>query len=544
MGSLSQYWKKRDFRATSEPRGKVARAGKSLAFVIQKHAARSLHYDFRLELDGTLKSWAVPKGPSLDPKVRRMAVHVEDHPLSYGDFEGVIPEGQYGAGTVIVWDRGTWEPVGDALAGYKAGKLKFDLHGEKLNGRWNLVRMRGRSERQDPWLLIKERDDEARAAADYDVVDELPDSVISKRKRAGTPAKAAKKAKKAKKRSNGAPPPRGAIPAGAVKARLPLTFSPQLATLVQEAPAGEGWIYEMKFDGYRVLARVEGEDVRLFTRNGNDWSARMPRLRDEVRALGLASAWIDGEVVVLDDHGRPSFQKLQNAFDARSTQGLVYFVFDLPHFGGHDLTRVPLIERRRVLEDALASGASPHVRFSEHFDAPGRELLATACKQGLEGLIGKVADAPYVSRRTTAWIKLKCTRRQEFVIAGYTDPRGSRNAFGSLLLGIHDREGRLVYAGNVGTGFDEARLATLKTKLDALATDKSPFHAPPRGVKGHWVRPQLVAEVAFTEWTDDGRVRHPVFHGLRTDKEPRAITREPVRKPRPARTRSAPRRGR
>ena len=515
-GSLAQYRKKRDFAITAEPRGTIARPGKALAFVIQKHAARSLHYDFRLELDGTLKSWAVPKGPSLDPRVRPMAVHVEDHPLSYGDFEGVIPEGQYGAGTVIVWDRGTWEPVGDARAGYKAGKLKFDLHGEKLNGRWNLVRMRGRAERQDPWLLIKERDDEARDAADYDIVEELPDSVIPKRKRAGTP----------------------------VKARLPLTFSPQLATLVQEVPAGEGWIYEMKFDGYRVLARIDGEDVRLFTRNGNDWSAKMPRLRDEVRALGLASAWIDGEVVVLDDHGRPSFQKLQNAFDARSTQGLVYFVFDLPHFGGYDLTRVPLVERRRMLEAALAGADSPHVRFSEHFDAPGRELLATACKQGLEGLIGKQADSAYVSRRTTAWIKLKCTRRQEFVIAGFTDPRGSRKAFGSLLLGIHDREGRLAYAGNVGTGFDEARLAMLKTKLDALATDKSPFHAPPRGLKGHWVRPQLVAEVAFTEWTDEGRIRHPVFHGLRTDKEPRAITREPVRKPPPARTRSAPRRAR
>ena len=528
-GNLSQYWKKRDFGVTSEPRGEVARTGKALSFVIQKHAASRLHYDFRLELGGTLKSWAVPKGPSLDPKVRRMAVHVEDHPLSYASFEGVIPKGQYGAGTVIVWDRGTWEPVGDPQAGYKAGKLKFDMHGEKRRGRWNLVRMHGREgERQEPWLLIKENDEEARPAAEYDVVEELPDSVLKGTARgAKRPAKRAA-SKKPKSKVAPATPDLDSIPKQAVKARLPLALAPQLATLVDAPPKGEGWLYEVKFDGYRVLARIEGDDVRLFTRNGNDWTARMPVLHRELRKLGLASAWLDGEVVVLDPKGNPSFQLLQNAFDSSKTSNMVFFVFDLPHFGGYDLTRVPLVERRKVLEAALASAATPHVRYSETFEGPVEELLEGACRKGLEGLIGKRADAPYSSGRSTAWVKVKCSRRQEFVIAGYTDPKGSRTGFGSLLLGVHDENGELVYAGNVGTGFDQAGLASLYAKLEDLATDKMPFASRPKGVKAHWVRPRLVAEVAFSEWTSDGRVRHPVFHGLRTDKEPRAITREPV----------------
>jgi bifunctional non-homologous end joining protein LigD len=523
-GSLSTYRKKRDFGVTSEPRGEVARTGESLSFVIQKHAASRLHYDFRLELDGTLKSWAVPKGPSLDPKVRRMAVHVEDHPLSYGGFEGVIPKGQYGAGTVIVWDRGTWVPLEEPRAGYRKGKLKFELDGEKLRGRWTLVRMHGREgERQEPWLLIKENDEEARPAAEYDIVEELPDSVLKKtRKRATKTRKPAPKPRAAKKSD---------APAGAVPAKLPLALAPQLAVLVDEPPAGTGWVYEIKFDGYRILARIDGDDVRLFTRNGNDWTSRMPALADAVRELGLASGWLDGEIVVLDPHGNPSFQALQNAFDSAKTRDIVYFVFDLPHFGGYDLTRVPLAERRRLLEAALPARQAGPVRFSETFDAPVKDLLEGACKKGLEGLIGKRADAAYSSRRAPTWIKLKCTRRQEFVVAGYTDPKGSRTGFGSLLLGIHDQDGELVYAGNVGTGFDQRGLDALTAKLRALDTDRSPFAAVPRGVKGHWVRPKLVAEVSFTEWTGEGRIRHPVFHGLRTDKPPEAISREKAAKP-------------
>ncbi|HUP31058.1 MAG TPA: DNA ligase D [Usitatibacter sp.] len=532
-GSLSAYWKKRDFGVTSEPKGEVTRAGKALSFVIQKHAASRLHYDFRLELDGTLVSWAVPKGPSFDPKVRRMAVHVEDHPLSYASFEGVIPKGQYGAGTVIVWDRGTWQPVGDPRAGYKAGKLKFDMHGEKLRGRWNLVRMHGHEgERQEPWLLIKENDEEARPASEYDVTEAEPDSVI-------TAGKKKEKAKAAKKK-NAAPAAgrkvvapdastaaivRGPIP-GAKKLKLPLSLFPQLATLVDEPPKDDGWIYEVKFDGYRVLARIDGDDVRLFTRNGNNWTSKMQSLADEIRGLGIESGWLDGEIVVLNAKGNPDFQALQGAFDSARTRDIVYFAFDLPHYGGYDLTRAPLVERRKLLESLFEKNPSDRVRYSKAFDAPVEQLLEGACKQGLEGLIGKRANGPYASSRSASWIKLKCTRRQEFVIGGFSDPKGSRVGFGSLLLGVHDAAGNLVYAGNVGTGFDDKLLKSLFTKLKTLETEKDPFHGRPRDVKGHWVRPKLVAEIAFTEWTSEGRIRHPVFHGLRTDKDPQAITRE------------------
>jgi len=515
--SLSPYRKKRDFAVTSEPKGEVAAPGKRLSFVIQKHAATRLHYDLRLELDGTLKSWAVPKGPSLDPSVRRMAVHVEDHPLSYADFEGTIPPGQYGAGTVIVWDRGEWAPVGDPRAGYRQGRLKFDLHGEKLHGRWNLVRIRNRAdERQEPWLLIKENDEDARPATEYDIVEAFPDSVLAgagRRRARRAPAKKAARATNAKSSAKG------------VAAKLPLFLAPQLATLVDDAPEGGEWIYEVKFDGYRIVARVEGSEVRLFTRNGNDWTSRLRPLAEEIGRLGIASAWIDGEIVVLNESGQPSFQLLQRAFDKSNARDVVYFAFDLPYLDGRDLRRLPLVERRALLEKALGKAAA-HVRFSEAFTGPVKPLLDAACREGLEGLIAKRADAPYTSTRSTSWAKVKCRQRQEFVVVGHTDPKGSRTGFGSLLLGVHDEEsGTLRYAGNVGTGFDEALLRSIKAKLEALATDKPPI-AVPRGVKGHWVRPKLVAEVAFTEWTDDGRIRHPVFQGLRADKEPETVKRE------------------
>ena len=517
-GSLSTYWKKRNFGVTSEPKGEVASSGKQLSFVIQKHAATRLHYDFRLELEGTLKSWAVPKGPSYDPKVRRYAVQTEDHPMSYAGFEGIIPKGEYGAGTVIVWDRGTWTPVGDPVEGYRKGKLKFDIAGEKMRGRWNLVRMAGRGEeRQPPWLLIKEDDEEARPASEYDVVEAMPESVISG------------KMQKKKKAAKGEKKPSG-LPEAAVKAQMPLFLSPQLATLVEEPPAGD-WIYELKFDGYRIVARIDGDDVRLFTRNGNDWTVRLKALRDELKTLKLPSAWIDGEIVMLNAKGNPDFQALQNAFDNSKTKDIIFFAFDLPYFDGYDLTRVPLVERRALLEAIFKDVESDKLRFSETVEAPVEQLLESACERGLEGLIGKKPSAPYASTRSLSWIKLKCTRRQEFVVAGYTDPKGSRHGFGSLLLGVHDEARRLVYAGSVGTGFDEKLLRSIHGKLQALETAKDPFHDRPRDVKGHWVRPKMIAEVTFTEWTGDGRIRHPVFHALRTDKDPQAIVREqPVKK--------------
>ncbi len=525
--NLQRYRQKRDFRVTTEPQGGEA-AGEALSFVIQKHAARRLHYDFRLELDGALKSWAVPKGPSLDPSDKRMAVHVEDHPLDYGGFEGVIPEGQYGAGTVIVWDRGTWQPVGDPHAGYKEGKLKFDLHGEKLHGRWTLVRMHGRAgEKQEPWLLIKERDEAARPAAEYSVIDELPDSVLAARGK----AKAKKAAQPAREKTAAKTPARKsaasfALPAQVAKAKLPLTLAPMLATLVDDVPKTGEWIYEIKFDGYRLLARMDDSDVRLFTRNGHDWTSRLKSLAKAIGALEIESGWLDGEIVVQDERGAPDFQALQNAFESARPQDIVYYAFDLPYFNGYDLRNAPLRERRALLRQILEARPHERVRFSEDFAGAPQDLLRNMCEMRLEGLIGKKADSAYASRRSPAWIKLKCKQRQEFVIGGYTDPQGSRIGLGSLLLGVYDENGDLKYAGNVGTGFNDKLLQSLTAKLEALRTTDVPFHQLPKGIKGHWVKPKLVAEVSFGDWTREGRIRHSVFHGLRTDKPAKVITQE------------------
>ena len=528
---LQPYRRKRNFAVTTEPQGGQG-GGETLVFVVQKHAASHLHYDFRLELGGTLLSWAVPKGPSLDPHDKRMAVHVEDHPLDYANFEGVIPPGQYGAGTVIVWDRGTWLPTGDPHEGCKAGKLKFELRGDKLGGHWTLVRMRGKgSERQEPWLLIKEQDAAARPAAEFNVVEALPDSVLS--------GKAAAKATKTAKASQApaakrkAKPRAVASPAGK-KAALPLTLAPQLATLVDAVPREGDWIYEIKFDGYRLLARVDGPAVRLFTRNGHDWTAKLKSLARAIGGLGLRSGWLDGEIVVqgaASQGGLPDFQALQNAFDRSRTDDIVYYLFDLPYCDGRDLRALPLRARRELLRQALdaAPKPSPRLRFSEDFAVSGGDLLHTACQLRMEGLIGKRAEAPYASGRSTAWIKLKCTQRQEFVVAGYTDPQGSRVGLGSLLLGVHDTAGKLRYAGNVGSGFSQQSLAALQRKLQTLASKTRLFDAAdglPAGKAVHWVKPKLVAEVSFAAWTREGRVRHAVFHGLRSDKPPRAITQD------------------
>jgi len=506
---LQRYREKRDFRITGEPSGQRASKRElpavERAFVVQKHAARRLHYDFRLELDGALKSWAVPKGPSLDPDAKRMAVHVEDHPLEYGSFEGTIPPKQYGAGTVIVWDHGTWIAEGDPSEGYRDGKLKFELRGEKLRGRWTLVRMHGHAdERQEPWLLIKERDAFARPERDYSVVDALPDSAL-------------------------AAPDRSAPPPQAREAALPESLDPQLATLVGTVPASGAWSWEMKFDGYRLLARVDGSDVRLLTRNGHDWTQRMPSLARAIGELRLPGGWLDGEIVVADADGVPDFQQLQNAFDSARTDDIVYYAFDMPFCCGYDLRQVPLRERRALLQEWLAAHPSERLRFSEDFSAAPGELLRSACELGMEGLIGKRIDSTYVSGRSTSWIKLKCTNRQEFVVGGYTEPQGARNAFGALLLGVHDDEETLRYVGKVGSGFDEKRLQELHAQLTERETAASPFAQRVRERGAHWVRPELVAEVSFTQWTSEGRIRHPVFHGLRVDKPAMQIRRENAR---------------
>ncbi|WDU65148.1 DNA ligase D [Pseudomonas poae] len=508
---LSEYNRKRDFEITAEPAGS-APAGKrrasALSFVIQKHDARNLHYDFRLELGGVLLSWAVPKGPSLDPSQKRLAVHVEDHPLSYGSFEGSIPAGQYGAGEVIVWDRGIWQPHDDPRKAYAAGKLKFTLVGEKLSGDWALVRTRLKgSGDKEQWLLIKEKDPQARPAADYDIVQAQPKSVLSD-------ASVGKPRAKPKKAS----------------AALPERFTPQLATLVDRAPEGN-WQYEIKFDGYRMLARVRDGEVRLFTRNGHDWTERLPRQAKALRALKLKDSWLDGEVVSLNGDGLPDFQALQNAFDIGRSLDIVYYLFDAPFLDGSDQRQAPVEERRAALKAALSGSRSKLLRYSEAFNANQRDIFESACDLALEGVIGKRLGSPYVSSRSTDWIKLKCRLRQEFVIVGYTRPQGSRSGFGALLLAVNDDSG-LVYAGRVGTGFDQAALKNIYAQLTPLERKASPLAKPltstqARGV--HWVEPSLVGEVQFAEWTREGVVRQAAFVGMRTDKPAAQIIHEQPR---------------
>ncbi|MFJ2358292.1 DNA ligase D [Pseudomonas fluorescens] len=531
--NLDDYNRMRDFSATSEPaavkrRGRSKASDHALQFCIQKHDASHLHYDFRLELDGALKSWAVPKGPSLDPKVKRLAVHVEDHPLDYATFEGSIPEGHYGAGDVIVWDRGVWIPLEDPTKAYAKGKLKFELQGEKLSGIWNLVRthMPGKKEN---WFLIKHQDSAARPQDDYDVLSAEPDSVLSERTLISKPRLAAEQAKPVKK---SAAKPRKAASGtltGARKAKLPAQLKPELATLVDSAPEGQ-WSYEIKFDGYRIMARIDHDQVQLFTRNGHDWTHKLPQQAQALAELGLESAWLDGEVVVTNERGVPDFQALQNAFEAGRSASIMYYLFDMPYLNGVDLREVPVEERRAALSTVLGGHEQPLLRFSEAFDETADALLNSACQMQMEGLIGKRLGSPYVSRRSSDWIKLKCKHRQEFVVVGYTDPKGSRSAFGALLLGLHDRDsGELRYAGKVGTGFNETTLKSILAQLKPLQVKKAAVVNPPSGfeAKGvHWLKPNLLAEVAFAEMTKDGSVRHAVFHGLRNDKPAKAITEE------------------
>ena len=525
---LKRYKEKRNFGVTPEPEEGGASAPGVLQFVVQKHWATRLHYDFRIELDGAMKSWAVPKGPSYDTHDKRMAVHVEDHPISYNQFEGEIPPRQYGAGKVIIWDKGSWTPIGDPRKGYRAGRLKFELHGYKLRGKWTLVRMHGKADdKQDAWLLIKEHDEYARPAAEFSVVDQFPDSVAQMPMPAAA-VSAPAEAPAAPARKRGGKASASGMPADAVKAALPAKLSPLLATLVDGPPPDpENWFYEIKFDGYRLLARIDAKGgVQLLTRNGHDWSGRMPQLVRAIERMKLAPGWLDGEIVVLNESGGTDFQALQNAFDSENTRNIVYFLFDLPYYGGFDLTGVPLVERRGLLQ-ALLAKAPPEIRFSEIFDAPPEDIVASACKIGLEGVIGKRKNSTYASRRSPDWIKLKCSQRQEFVIGGYTDPKGSRVGIGALLIGVHDDKGDLVYAGAVGAGFNGRTLADMLERLKPLGIDKRPFKNPTENDRrAHWVKPVLLAEVTFSEWTKDGHVRHPVFHSVRSDKPAKAIVRE------------------
>jgi len=535
--ALEEYRRKRDFRKTPEPAGVAApheKTGAGLSFVIQKHAARRLHYDFRLELDGVLKSWAVPKGPSLDPGEKRLAVHVEDHPLDYGAFEGVIPEGEYGGGTVLLWDRGTWIPLDpDPEAAYRKGSLKFILNGQKLHGKWALVRMGGKAanERRENWLLIKERDDAALPQSGDSVVTDNPLSVTTGRS-LDTIASDRDWVWHSNREDNEKPPIRSVplerLP-GARKGPMPESIKPQLAALSDKAPEGDEWLHEIKYDGYRLLARIEDGTVRLITRGGLDWTAKFSELAHSLRELPLDSALIDGELVHLEPEGTTSFSGLQDAISSGKTGALNFFAFDLLYRDGWILTDAALEDRKTALAEIISPQAQGILRYSDHQIDRGPAFLRQARSFKLEGIVSKRRTDPYRPGRTRSWLKVKCRNREEFVIIGFTDPVGSREGFGALLVGYYDPQGKLRYAGRVGTGFDAAQLIELRKRLESLARADPP--APlPKGVsrKGvHWIEPQLVAEVEFAAWTADAILRQASFQGLREDKDARDVVYDP-----------------
>jgi bifunctional non-homologous end joining protein LigD len=556
MPSLAKYQLKRDFQRTQEPRGSTSkstrqlpRRGQALSFVVQKHDARNLHYDFRLELDGVLLSWAVPKGPSRDPGVKRLAMEVEAHPIEYGGFEGTIPKGEYGGGTVMIWDRGTWSCKGDPHQALAKGHLSFTLSGKKLKGAWHLVRSKRLADEQQGsqagkgWLLFKSRDEHARD--NDELLRDDPDSVATGRtldqiaraegESAGeshadeAPASRPRRQRDQSTVGDGDAfdsRPRRKRAVKTLKkagAKLPHRVLPELATLVDAAPDGDDWVHEIKLDGYRILARLDHGQVTLLTRNGKDWSERMPTLQSALAKLDVETAIIDGELVALDPSGVSEFQTLQTSLNAENDAALVYYAFDLLHLNGDDLTEESLLERKSRLGDVLEGAGKAlngSVRFSAHVVGSGPAFFANACKLGLEGTIAKRGASTYRGGRGRDWLKIKCGKEQEFTIVGYSEPGGSREYFGALLLATR-REGELTYAGKVGTGFSAASLKELHQKLSPLKRKTAPLARPPRGADARgvtWIEPKLVAQIGFTEMTTDGLLRHPTFKGLRDDK--------------------------
>ena len=559
MAGLKTYWSKRRFGVTAEPRGKQAKR-RGHAFVIQKHAATRLHYDLRLELDGVMKSWAVTRGPSVVPGEKRLAVEVEDHPIEYNKFEGTIPKGEYGGGTVMIWDRGSWTPDNDPHRGLEKGSLDFHLEGERLAGGWHLVRMRGRpGEKRNNWLLIKARDEAAREPNDKDVLEEYQTSVVTGRtmdeitqgkgkarvwhsnrpaktaERAAKPAKRARtkrKATKPKRKKNAALNAAAQVRQSGKTIPLPAFVEPCLATLSEKAPDSSNWIHEIKFDGYRLQARIENGKVRLLTRKGLDWTDKFGATAAALSKLPVDSALIDGELVVEGADGVSSFSLLQQALKAGDDGRMVFYVFDLMYLDGQDLRTRPLEERKAALAKItkrLPKDAS--VRFSQSIEGKGSDLHSNACRLGLEGIISKLRDAPYRSGRGTDWLKTKCSDRQELVIGGFSPSTADAHAIGALSLGYY-KDGELMYAGRSGTGYTHALARELYRKLKPLERQASPFRKLPPEERGKnrpiWVEPKYVAEVNFHGWThgDIPRIRQASFQGLREDKKPTEVVRE------------------
>ncbi len=599
--ALEEYKRKRRFSETPEPPPKVEKS-KGHRFVVQRHRATRLHYDFRLEMEGVLKSWAVPKGPSLDPKDKRLAMQVEDHPVSYFDFEGIIPEGNYGAGTVMVWDVGTWEPLSpeaangkylpgteaDAAAMIKKGDLKFRLHGKRLNGDFALIHMKARrpGSKGTEWLLIKKHDQYV--VEDFDV-DEYDTSVLSGKTMAqiagdedsaewqsskkasrgklkaawlaDSLAKLDKKKTKAKttdateehretlsKGKNASPS--DAVQSknnpsvtsvvkdlkGAVKRPMPTAIQPMLASITEEPFDDPNWLFEIKWDGYRAVAFVENGSVRLVSRNQNDLTPRYPELKVLPKFVNAKTAILDGEVVVLDEQGRPSFSLMQQRTGLRShgrqtaprhDLPILYYAFDLIYLDGYDLRRVALDDRKRVLRETLASGEI--VRYSDHYAGQGIALFNAAKQKDLEGILAKKCTSCYEERRSREWLKIKITQTVDCVVGGYTDPDGSRKYFGSLVLGLYDDKKHLIHVGHAGTGFNQSMLKQIWEALKEIETNENPFAGPVDAKNVHWVKPLRVAEVKFSEWTHETsegglKLRAPVFLGLREDKDPEECT--------------------
>jgi len=563
---LGLYRLMRDFEVTGEPSGSAKKNffnHQPLPFVIQKHAATRLHYDFRLGWNGVLKSWAVAKGPSYLTGDKRLAVQVEDHPIDYGGFEGIIPKGQYGGGTVMVWDQGTWEPQAghtDVNEGLRTGSLKFIMHGTKMKGKWALIRMGGKAanENKPNWLLIKEHDDFERKKDDPAVTDDKPNSVVTGRsleeiarnedhvwnsketakgnawyrKDAGTVAAKEVVAEKVsvdqgtKRVRSKSVAKELKVPAGAPKEKLPNFITPELALQAESPPSGAGWLHELKLDGYRIQARKDGGMVQLLTRTGLDWTYRMKTIAVLVGELPAEQAIVDGEVVVLAENGTTSFADLQAAFQEGVKKPLSYFAFDLLHLNGHNLRGLPLVERKSLLATLLA-GDGEFLRYCEHLEGDGLAIFHKACELHAEGIISKRAGSKYSSGRGGSWLKAKCVHEQEFVIGGFTLPSNGKHGVGALLLGYYDDK-KLIYVGRTGTGFTEKTHRVLRNQLEELREKVNPFENPPAEARrgAIWVKPELVAQVNFATWTADNLVRQTSFKGLREDKPAKEVRRE------------------